>query len=146
LNYTRRGFSYSWTSHGERVDETDTYARTLLDILYQGLDIEIETICRIYASAALAAFWPWGSTIGTVSTAAAPIARRGTDTAASLVLTVVANTPAAGNPNTITASLAILAPEQNQQLIFSSQARDVPIRWTCLPSESGGTATKLTLT
>jgi len=150
LAYTRRGYILHWTSHAEKIDESDAYGRTLLDGIYQGGDIDIEAICRVDSAAAKAAFWPWGASLGAIASTAAPIGRRFTDVAAAFVATVVASTPAAtfASPTTITASLAILAPEVDQQIIFSSQAREIPLRFVTLPATGGSSdqnVAKLTL-
>lgn len=78
-----------------------------------------------------------------MATAAAPIGRLASNVAAATVLTVVAGTPAAtnGDPNTLTASFSILAPNSPATLLYTSKLRQVPIRLAILPGESAGTVT-----
>jgi hypothetical protein len=114
----------------------------------QGGDVEIDYLARIYGANALAAFWPWGGgALGTLSTPAVPIGSLGTTVGKSFVMNVVPNTPAANNPNTITAALTILSPDVDLQLLFSSIARDVPIRLSCLATQdiAGTTTSKIIL-
>lgn len=149
--YTRRGLTLHYQSHAERVDESDVYGRTLLDLIYQGGDIELDYIARVYGTNVLSAFWPWGGgTFGVISTYAQPVATLGSGVGQAFVATATANTPAATLPATLTASKAILSPDVDQQLIYSSTARDVPIRLVCLPTETGSgstvTVTKVALT
>lgn len=146
LGYTREGYALHFMTHAEKIDQTDAYGRTLIDLIYQGGDISVVTECRIYKTGTTVPFWPWAATLGGIYSATAPMGVRGTDIAKSLVLTAVANTPAATSPATATGSLAILSPENDLSLIFNSQARSVPIRWDLLPTDSTGTGTKLVLT
>lgn len=145
LGYTKEGYALHFTTHAEKIDQTDAFGRTLIDLIYQGADISVVTEARLYKAGTTVPFWPWISSFGAIYSAASPMSRRGTDTASALVLTAVANTPAASSPATATGALAILSPENDQAIIFSSQARSVPLKWDLLPSESGGTATKLVL-
>ncbi len=146
LGYTKEGWAIHWTSHAEKIDQTDAYGRTLIELIYQGGDISIITEARVYKAGTTVPFWPWASTIGGIWSAAAPMGVRGTDVAKALVLTSVAATPAAGAPATATGSLAILSPENDQALILSSVARSVPLKWDLLPTETTGTGAKMILT
>lgn len=148
MGYTRDGFQLFIDSHGEMVNETDLWGDSVLDIVHRGSSCRIVTECKVQNTGGIGnilAFYPWGG-LGTISTTAAPIGRLGSNVASSLVLTVVANTPAAaagtpGGPTTLTASKAILAPNSNLSLLLTSKARNVPINLQCLPSETGGTTT-----
>lgn len=99
----------------------------------------IETECRVYSTATKAALWVWASTFGNTYAAATPIAQLASGLSASLVLTTVANTSAATNPASLTASKSILSPDQNFQVIFNSVDRTVPLRWDVLTTDSAGT-------
>lgn len=146
VGMTVDGFRLSITSKAEQIDKSDTYGDTLLDLVYRGGNYFVDFTCRIYAAGATTPFWPWGSTIGTICTSAAPIGRLGTAVASSLVMTATASTPAAATPATLTASKSILAPDYNAELLFDSRARNVPIRLALLPSETTGTVTVFALT
>jgi hypothetical protein len=139
LNYTRQGFNIGMVQKAERVEETDLYGETLIELIYRGAAVTVDTICKVYANALRAVFWPWTGTLGAVYTAALPIAQLGSAQTAALVLTSVANTPAASTPATLTVGKAILSPGQNMAIIFNSMLREVPMRWDALLSDAAGT-------
>ena len=154
MGFTQDGFTISRVNHQEEINQTDLYAKTLIDTIYQGGDTFVQTIARVMSVASHVAFWPFiaasgtYSDVGTLWTAAAPIATLGSGKALSLVLTVVANTPAASaaDPTSLTASKALIAPGYNTDILFSSRSRTVPIRFVCLPTDTAGTGTSFTAT
>jgi len=78
--------------------------------------------------------WPWGVTVYTMHTTAAPAGRLASDIAKALVLTAVANTPAAaGGPATLTGAKAIIAPGFNTKQLFESRLRKIPVKMQFLP-------------
>lgn len=133
------------TSYADNIDSSDQYADSLIDLLYRGGDCSITFTSKAYKAGSIAPFWPWGA-LGVMATAAAPIGRLASDVAKAFVLTSTANTPAAAAPATLTASLAILAPNSPARLLFNSKLRQVPIKLQCLPSLSSGTVTWFTQT
>ena len=145
VGITRDGYRLFKDSAWEEISETDAFGMSLLDGVYRGGRCSIQFDSKAYKTGSIAAFWPWGS-LGVLATAAAPIARLASAVAAATVLTDVDNTPAAGSPATLTASLSILAPNQNADLLFSSRVREVPVRLSLLPSTSTGTTTWFTTT
>ena len=147
LNYTRQGYNLNFVQKGERIEETDLYGLSLIEIIGRGSQMTIDTICKIYSSSTYGALWPWGTfTAGGVYAAATPISRLASSVAASLVLTAVANTPAAATPATMTASKSIISPDQNLQLIFNSVHREVPLRFDVLLTDTTGTGSLFTMT
>ena len=70
----------------------------------------------------------------------------GTAKAQALVLTAVANTPAATSPATLTATKSIISPDNNFQLIFNSTLREVPLKWDVFLVDTGGTGSLVSLT
>lgn len=136
LGYTKEGYALHFTTHAEKIDQTDAYGRTLIDLIYQGADVSIVTEARLYKAGTIAPFWPWTSAFGAIYSALNPMGTRGTDLAKALVLTATSGTPAATSPATATGTLAILSPENDQTLIFSSVARSVPLKWDLLPLET----------
>ena len=104
----------------------------------------IDTILKVYNANALGALSPWVA-FGGVYAAATPIAMLGTAKAQALVLTAVANTPAAASPATLTATKSIISPDNNFQLIFNSTLREVPLKWDVFLQDSGGTGSLVTL-
>ena len=133
------GYELQQGSKAEMIDDTDAWAKSLIDWVYQGGDVNLQFTSREYLSGALTAFWPYGS-LGVMATTAAPIGRLASDLAKAMVLTAAANTPAAAKPATLTGSLALLAPNFDARLLFYPKLREVPVRLALLPSVSTGTA------
>jgi hypothetical protein len=122
------------TNKGEMVAKTSKYGMSTLDGFYQGADWFAQFTCMEYLAGTLAAWWPFNPVRGVMGI----IARRYYDMSAPLVLTAVAGTPAAGNPNTLTAARAILAQGYNTQLLYGPTLRKLPIRQQLFPYNVGG--------
>lgn len=143
VGMTTNGFELQVDTHGEIVNETDIYGESVLDFVQRGSSYRLIAESKVFKAGSVTPFYPWGS-LGVIATTAAPIGRIASDVAASMVLTVVSNTKAHNTTpsiNTLTASKAILAPNSNLSLLFSSRVRNVPLNLMLLPSESGGTVT-----
>lgn len=145
VGITRQGFDLDMTVKQEMIDESDAYGLTTIDWIYRGGDAFLQWTSRAYKAGSYAPFWPFGA-LGVIATTAAPISRLASAIAAATVLTAVANTPAAATPATLTAPLALLAPNYNGKLLFDSRLREVPVRQQLLPSLSSGTLTWFTQT
>jgi hypothetical protein len=150
LGYTRSGYNLNFVTKAERLEETDIYGQSLICLVDRGMQMTIDTICKIYSTATIRALFPWvAGTFGRVYAAANPISQiaAAAGGADSLVLTVVANTPAAtgAGPTTLTAA-TILASDQNLQLVLSSVIREVPLRWDVFLSDSAGVGSLFTTT
>ncbi len=130
LGLTREGYNVIVVPKGEMIAQSDAYAQTLLDYFFAGCDVATVLDSLEYKSGPIASIWPWGS-LGTMGT----IARLASNLGESLVLTSTAGTPAASTPATLTATRAIISPNTNIALLFSSKLRMVPIRFDCLPSD-----------
>ncbi len=143
--YTRQGWKLNFSQKAEKLDESDIYGLSLIEIVYRGCTMTIETDCKVYDDNTVSAFWGWQGTLGQVYDAANPIALLGTTAAKQLVLTAVANTSAEADPATL-AALAIISPDQNLQLIFNSTIREVPLRFDVLTTDSTGTGSLFTTT
>ena len=148
LGYTRQGFNLNFVQKGERIEETDLYGLSLIEIIGRGSQMTIDTICKLWFSSTYGALWPWASTFGNVYTAAAPISRQASSIGGAIVMTVVANTPAAvaASPTSLTATKSILSPDQNLQVIFNSVHREVPLRWDVLTIDTTGTGSLFSTT
>lgn len=120
------------------ISTSDAYGDSILDGVFRGGNLHLQFTCKAYKAGSIAPFWPWGA-LGVMATTAAPIGRLASNVAAALVMTVVANTPAAvaGAINTLTASLSILAPNAPATLLFTTELRQVPIRLLALPTDNG---------
>lgn len=139
------GYELQQTSKVELIDDTDAWAKSIIDWVYQGGDVFLQFTSREYKAGSIAAFWPYGS-MGVMSTAAAPIGRLASAIAGNIVLTATANTPAAAAPASLTGSLVLLAPNFDARLLYYPKLREVPIRLSLLPSLSSGTTTWFTQT
>jgi hypothetical protein len=147
LAYTRTGYNLNFTQKAERVEETDIYGLNLIEMIYRGANLTIDTICKVYSSVTRGAFWPWMTTVGQVYNAAFPISQLGSAINNILLLTAVANTPAAvaQSPLTCTANV-IISPDNNLQIVFNSTLREVPLKFDVLLRDSGGTGSLFTMT
>ncbi len=133
------GFELEQQTTGELVNNTDLYGETLLDFVIRGGNVFLVFASMVWDNTTLQEiFYPF-DLFGVHSSAALPIGRLATTAASDIVLTAVANTPAASEgPITLTGPTAILPPNSNQRLMFSSRVRKVPCRLALLPAEAGG--------
>lgn len=120
----------------ETVQPSDLWGESVVDTFYRGGGVFVVTECMVYAAASLSPFWPY-ATFGQMG----QVGRRGSDIAAAHVLTVIAGTPAVGNPNSLTATKALLAENSNLRLVFTSKLRRVPLRLRYLPDTVSGNVT-----
>ena len=146
LAYTRQGYNLNFTQRGERLEETDIYGLSLIDIVYRGGNLTIDTICKVYSAITRDSLFPWTATFGRVWAAATPIAQLASTSPDVLILTAVANTPAAAAPATLTANSVKLSPDNNLSIVFSSVIREVPLRWDVLAIDTTGTGTLFAVT
>ena len=133
VGITENGYDLEQTSSADMVGNTDAYGDTVVDWVYRGGNVFLSFESKEYLAGAMAAFWPWGAK-GQLTDTATPVGRMAWDTAAAMVLTAVANTPAAANGEaTLTGSKAILAPNYPARLLFNTKVRNVPVRLQLLP-------------
>lgn len=123
------------------INNTSAYGDTLIDGIYRGVaSCQLLVTFKEWNAAVQAAIWPWPSTpahdgtigvIGALQSAQAKV----------LVLTAVASTPAAANsPGTIfTAGLALLAPENDVEVLFGPVETDVPVLFDLFLYDDSGT-------
>ena len=133
VGITRDGYSLQHESFWEQIAESDAYGLSLIDGIYRGGNLSIEFEGLAYKSGTTSPFWPW-ALLGKMATTALPIARLASNVASTFVLTATANTPAATSPATVTANLAILAPNYPARWLYSSRLRTVPIRLALIPN------------
>ena len=140
LGYTKSGFNLNFTTKAEKLEETDLFGLCLIDMVYRGCQMTIDTICRIFQAVTRDALFPWTGTFGRVYSVAAPIAMLASSQADVLLMTAVAGTSAAAAAGlaTFTAPFVKLSPDNNLALILSSVLRDVPLRWDVILTESAG--------
>jgi hypothetical protein len=145
VGITDDGYTLQQELMQEVIDESDAFGGTMLDYIYRGGNAFMRFTSKAYKPGSVSPFWPFGA-LGVGMTTAAPIGRLASNIAAAMVLTAVANTPAAAAPASLTASLAILAPNYSGELLYNSKLRKVPVRLQFLPSVSTGTLTWFTMT
>jgi hypothetical protein len=135
LGLTDDGYKVSWQPKGERIEKSDVYAQKLLDVIYQGTNWFIDAeFLEANNAGPLAAAYPWGASLGLEGV----IAQLGSSVGTALVLTSTANTPAAAAPATLTANQAILDPDFNPEMVYSSRLRTLPCRFALLPYSATG--------
>lgn len=135
---TRDGYTLDQGLSAEVIDETDAFGGSVIDYVYRGGNVFLSFVSKAYKAGSITPFWPWATALGTLLTTAAPLGRLASALAAADVLTAVANTPAAAAPASLTANLAILAPNSSASLLFNSKVREVPVRLQCLPFDATG--------
>lgn len=141
VGITQRGYRLLHNTYAELVNETDVYGQSIIDMVHRGADLSLIFECKAYKAGSLTPFYPWG-TLGVLLATATPLGRLASNVAAALVLTSTANTPAAAAPASLTATLSILAPNSNLELLFTSLVRNVPNRLQILPADAGGGSIK----
>ena len=134
VGITEQGYELQQDSKSEDISESDAYGASLIDWIYRGGNVSLQFESLAYKAGSRTPFWPWNATLGRMGV----IARLASDVALAMVLTATAATPAAATPATLTASKAILAPNNPARLLFHSKLRKVPVRLACFPSDSGG--------
>lgn len=139
LGQTAEGYRVSH-QHFARLITGDAFAKMTQDTILQGVDMFIDyTLIEYNAAGALSAFWPFKNTIYDVGV----IGRLGSAVGGTLILTAVANTPAAATPASLTLSTCILAEGFPVSILYGPDLREVPIKQRVLPNSSGvfGTTT-----
>ncbi len=153
VGFTLNGWRYGVEWLGEILNQSDIFGDTIFDIIYRGGNAQLSFVSKTFKAGSLTPFWPWsggvsGVPFSQIYSDSLPIGRSARATAAAMVLTVVANTPAdlatALTPasialDTLTAAKAILAPNFRGELLFDSRSRDVPCQLQLLPYEHSTT-------
>jgi len=138
------GIRLGWRMHAQPITG-DAYGDSIQDFVYRGGDVWVSMVLNEYTAAAgRKAFWPYYTTgaaetdVGIMSNAASPIGRLLSGLAKPLVLTPVANTPAASAGHTFTIDKAILSPGTPIQLLYEHALGTVPLRFNCVPQGAIG--------
>lgn len=166
IGITNDGIEIQQESRWEAIEASDNYGDSIIDGVYRGGNCYLQAESKAYKPGSLAPFWPWGgmgalepsiggSGLGIMqwwggSSGVYPIGRLASSVAQSMILTAIANTafnntPANAIVNTLTAPLAILAPNFSARLLFHTRLRQVPLRLLALPYEvsfNGATLTR----
>ena len=109
---------------------------TDIEGIFQGGNCFLSMVFKEWKAINKYAIWPYATDIGAVG----QVGRQLTDLAGILVLTAVNGTLAASNgPVTITANLAIIAPNTDVEILLGTDARDIPVTFQLLPYNASGT-------
>lgn len=110
--------------------QADRFGDMQIDGVFRGGDVFLQMIFKEWTAAVKAALWPFDSDFGDIGS----MGKLLTDLAAPLVMTVESGSPAATTGfSTVTAALAILAPENDVEIIFGNEQRDVPVMLQLFP-------------
>lgn len=123
----------------DQIDRSDAYGRSLIDAVFEGCRGGVTTTFIEWRASMLKMTYPWAYVLPLTATkfivvnAAAPIGRLGSDNAGSLVLTAVANTPAATyGPATVTFGKIKAAPDQDIEFYYGPGHRKYSMNFDLL--------------
>ena len=143
------GYEISATTHGQQVNETDAWGMTLVEAIYRGQDWRARIRGLEWKSGLLGALTTFGSVapqpggtgFGTMNPILANIGDRWSKFGGALVLTAILGNPPT-SPQSLTASTAVIAPESQTAMNFTSKVKEVPLEFVLLPyALSVGSAT-----
>lgn len=138
---TENGYRLTHDQKAEGIEQSDLYGKTMLDAIWQGANVSIEFTCLAFVKG-MPVLNPFTASLYQLWAAANPMGRLFSDMAKALVMTVTANTPAAAvgvGPATLTANLAILAPNYSATYAFDNTLKKLPLRLQLLPYSSSST-------
>lgn len=138
---TSGGKNLRFRRKGKPINDTDFYGLTHIDAINCGIDVFLTTTFKEWNLGVKKAIYPYGTANfdGTLT----KIGHLDSDSAKVIVLTALAGTPAATlGPATLTAEKAILAIENDVNMIFGVEETDMPVVFQLLPYDSGGGAIK----
>lgn len=121
------------------IDRSDAYARCLLDAVFQGCRGVLTSMFIEWRASHLKMTYPWAvvapltATKWVVVNVASAMGRMASDVAGSLVLTAVANTPAATlGPATVTFGKIKTVPDQDIVFLYAPEHRKYTVNWDML--------------
>lgn len=119
------------------INDTDRYGLSTIDNINCGMDCFCTMTFKEWNDGVKKAIWPYGP--NAFNGLLGEIGELDSNTAKVIVLTAVAGTPAAAaGPATVTLHLAILAPENDVNVIFGIEETDVPVVFQILPADATG--------
>ncbi|MFO0801485.1 MAG: hypothetical protein U0804_28805 [Gemmataceae bacterium] len=116
------------------IDQSDLYGRTLIDSLYMGVRCRLTLQALEYAAKTTGPLWPYAA-LGVLG----GTSRLDSNLAQTIVMTATAGTPAAAAPATWTASKGIIAENNNADLLYGADLREVPLSFQIYPYDASGT-------
>ncbi len=137
IGLARAGWRLRWDTHEHRVDDTTSWGKTLIEMIYLGADWHLQAELLEYSIGTTTALvWPWNPVTAPMGTTfgaqLAGVGSRATNFGSgSLVLTAIAGTPAAASPAALTAPQAI---GHGSWFSMDSKNREMPLDARLLPS------------
>lgn len=143
---TGDGFRLRWRKRGIPINNTGAYGDCLIEGIYRGVGgVQLVTTLKEINAYVQNAIWPWGAgappafdgTIGEIGELYSSFAK-------PLVITAAAGSPAlanapAGGSGIFTASLALLADDNDEEFLFGPVETDVPVVFDLLVYDDAGT-------
>jgi hypothetical protein len=143
---TSGGQNLRWRFKEKAIQDTNRFGDTKIDGIYRGVNALLAVTFKEWKPAVRAAIWPWSAS-GTFDGTLGVIGRLASDVAKVITLTPTAGTPAAtAGPTLFTANLAKIAPENDINLLFGPDERDIPVIFELLPYDSSGTIRLFSIT
>lgn len=138
IGIMEQGYQIGITYAKELIAQTDKFASTVIDAVFQGVSaVMVNCISLEYKNAVLAAMFPYQGTAMTATGASyfdlGTIGVLDTNEAGTLILTATANTPAASSPITLTASETIIRENHELQWALTSALRKIPLSFRLYP-------------
>ena len=122
-------------SYDAQIINTDKFGSSV-DGVYKGGVCFLAMTLKEFKLPETNMLWPFGSDFGAVG----QNGRLLSNIASPIILTAEAGSPAATEgPATLTASLAILAPQNDVNMLMGNEQRDIPILFQLLPFDDAGT-------
>lgn len=140
VGLSKDGYRIMHDFKAEVIDKSDLYGDTMLDYITRGANVMCN-FTLIEFNKGTPILNPYTAALYRAWATATPVGRLGSDLAQAFVMTVVANTTAAGaglGPASITAGKAILAPNYSAEHLYDARLRDIPLRMQFLPYDSSG--------
>lgn len=136
---TESGFTITQDVRQENIERSDRYGDSMLDYVWRGGNVSCTyTALQARVASTVSAFWPFSSNRWQLSGSANPIGRLASDMAGPFIMTSTAFTPAAAQPASITAGVAIIAPNFSFEDLYDSRLRKIQIRLQYLPYSLAG--------
>lgn len=127
------GYEVQATVQGQEVNETDAYGMTLVEAIYRGINWRLRIRGLEWKSGLLAILQMFGqTTAGVLSPYLANVGDRWSKYCQSLVLTAILGNPPT-TPQSLTALLAGVAPQQQSTFNMTSKVREIPLELILLP-------------
>jgi hypothetical protein len=141
---TSQGWRLRYRPSVKKIQDTNAYGDTLIDGIFRGYQgVQLLVTFKEWIAAVKAAINPYGTAVGgnmTFDGIQGQIGLLSSDLAKVLILTAQANSPAAATGTTpLTANKAILSPENDVEILFGPDERDIPVVFDLLLYDDSGT-------